>query len=61
MKTNEKAQTQYNLFRDSGDLKELFPKLTGNWEKDEKRFTRLWEDNNKILEEVEDSLNEDIL
>ena len=28
----------YDSFKDSGDLKTLYPEMTGNWEKDQEAF-----------------------
>jgi hypothetical protein len=53
MKEESQIQKQYNSFKESGDLKMLFPGMSGNWEKDEKRFTRVWEDNQRLLKEAE--------
>jgi hypothetical protein len=53
MKEESQIQKQYNSFKESGDLKILFPGMSGNWEKDQKRFTRVWEDNQRLLKEVE--------
>jgi hypothetical protein len=32
----------------------LFPGLSGNWEKDRVRFTRLWEEHQRLLKEAGD-------
>lgn len=53
MKEESQIQKQYNSFKESGDLKILFPGMSGNWEKDKKRFTRVWEDNQRLLKEAE--------
>ncbi len=53
MSEESQIQKQYNSFKESGDLKMLFPKLTGNWEKDKARFTKIWEENQRLLEEAE--------
>jgi hypothetical protein len=53
MKEESQIQKQYNSFKESGDLKILFPGMSGNWEKDQKRFTRVWEDNQRLLKEAE--------
>lgn len=45
-------EEQYNIFKESGDLHELFPKMTGEWEKDKSRFTKAWAKNNQIIEEA---------
>lgn len=52
-------EQQYNVFRDSGDLEELFPKLSGEWNKDKARFTKMFEKNNQILEDLEKDLQEE--
>jgi len=46
------AQTQYNALLASGDLKDMFPGMKGNWEQDGKVFTELWRQNNEIIESI---------
>ena len=53
MKANNEAQKQYEAFKDSGDLSMLFPGMSGEWEKDKKRFTLLWEENQKLIQKAE--------
>jgi hypothetical protein len=52
MKENQEAQKQYQAFKDSGDLKVLFRGMSGDWEKDKLKFTRIYEDNQRIIEEA---------
>ena len=49
---SEEIQKQYNSFKESGDLKMLFPGLSGNWEKDKAKFIKLWGEHQRLLEEV---------
>jgi len=53
MKTSEEAKKQYESFRDSGDLNVLFPGMSGEWEKDKRRFTLLWEENQELIQRAE--------
>ena len=46
----------YNSLLESGDLKMLFPKAKGEWEKDKKRFTEIYEFNQKTLENFEKNI-----
>lgn len=50
-KMEQEIQRQYDMFVESGDLKLLFPSMTGVWEKDQKRFTILWMDSQRLLED----------
>ena len=52
MSEESQIQKQYNSFKESGDLKMLFPGLSGNWEKDKVRFTRIWEEHQRLLKEA---------
>ena len=52
MKENQEIQKQYQAFKDSGDLKTLFRGMSGNWEKDKLKFTRIYEENQRIIEEA---------
>lgn len=52
MKENQEAQKQYQSFKDSGDLKALFRGMSGDWEKDKLKFTRIYEENQRIIEEA---------
>ena len=51
----------YDSFVDSGDLKTMFPELTGEWTKDEKTFSKKYRSNEQSLEllflEDEDDLD----
>lgn len=46
----------YDSLLESGDLEMLFPKAKGEWEKDKKRFTEIYEFNQKTLENFENNL-----
>jgi hypothetical protein len=52
MKENQEAQKQYQSFKDSGDLKVLFRGMSGDWEKDKLKFTRIYEENQRIMQEA---------
>ena len=43
------ANQEYNKLLSSGELFELFPELSGDWEKDRSRFERDWEMNQEIF------------
>ena len=53
-------EQQYNIFKESGDLKEFFPKMKGEWALDKDRFIKSWVKTNQILEEAEYEDDEDI-
>jgi len=48
------------MFVDTGDLRLLFPSMTGTWEKDKRRFTILWQDSQRLLEDAGDFYVENI-
>ena len=52
---NKEAQNHYNLLLDTGELLELFPKATQNWEEDKQFFIEYYNQNLKILEEFENN------
>lgn len=52
MKDNQKIQKQYQAFKESGDLKVLFRGMSGDWEKDKLKFTRIYEEHERIIEEA---------
>jgi hypothetical protein len=52
MRENPEIQKQYQAFKESGDLKVLFKGMSGDWEKDKVRFTRIYEENQRIIEEA---------
>jgi hypothetical protein len=52
MQEKEIVRQQYLAFKESGDLKILFPGMSGDWEKDKKRFTLIWEDSQRLLDEA---------
>lgn len=45
----KKAKVQYDYLIESGDLLEMFPDYTGNWNKDKKDFLKHYESNMKDL------------
>lgn len=47
-----KPREEYDLLLSSGELQEVYSEynLTGNWEKDKKKFLRAQEDNLRALE-----------
>lgn len=49
----KEAQNHYQLLKDRGELNEIFPKATGDWEKDKKSFNRLYEENIKFVLDYE--------
>jgi|Laugrespbdmm15sn_2_1035079.scaffolds.fasta_scaffold161955_2 hypothetical protein len=53
MSEENQIQRDYNSFKESGDLKMLFPGLSGNWEKDKVKFTKIWEENQSFLKEAD--------
>lgn len=52
MRDKTEIQRQYQAFKDSGDLKALFKGMSGDWEKDKVKFTRIYEENQRIIEEA---------
>lgn len=52
MKENQEVQKQYQAFKESGDLKVLFRGMSGDWEKDKLKFTRIYEENERIMQEA---------
>lgn len=53
-------RAMYDALVDSGDLNEMFPNLTGVWEKDQKEFSRAYETTEHLLEDDDDDLFEDL-
>ena len=47
-----KAKQEYQRLLSSGDLEELYPELKGDWKKDKKEFTRLYDLNNEALKNM---------
>lgn len=50
----KEAKSLYYAMLDSGDLLDLYPNLTGDWEKDERQFLRDYELNNRIMNGEDD-------
>ena len=48
-----KADEGNKAFLENGDLEMLFPGLTGEWTKDKKAFTRIWEENQKLINDID--------
>ena len=47
-------EKEYSLLLNSGELTQMFPTFSGEWDKDKKIFTKYFEENQKIF-------NQDIL
>lgn len=47
----EEMQAIYTTLKAEGDLKKLFPNMTGEWDKDKKAFTTAYQNNEKLLED----------
>lgn len=47
------AKSEYEMLLDLGELKELYPSLTGIWEEDEDIFNLLWQSNQDILKDID--------
>lgn len=45
----EEAKAQYNYLKDTGDLYELVPYMTGEWNKDKKLFLEYYKENEDLL------------
>ena len=52
---SSQAKQEYNKLKESGDLKLLFPKATGDWDLDKIQFTRLYEENLKFIDDFENN------
>ena len=53
LKMETEAKIQYDLFLESGDLEDLFPSMTGEWEQDKKSFIKKWEIHKKIINNLD--------
>lgn len=53
------AREEYNILLESGDLKVVLPKASGDWEKDGRVFTLLHESNQKILDRYDNETAEE--
>ena len=43
------AKGEYHTLLALGDLLDIYPELTGDWELDKTTFTSLWEDNKEMF------------
>lgn len=53
-----KVKREYDALLDSGELEDMFPQLSGTWKKDEKLFTKLWEQNIKAIKSIDVNFDE---
>jgi len=44
---------EYNALLREGVLKKMYPFLKGSWDKDKKSFTYQWEENQKLINEID--------
>lgn len=48
---NSKAEELYNFLLESEELLVFYPELTGDWEKDKKKFIRMFEENEGLIDD----------
>lgn len=49
----QEAKNHYQTLKDNGELNDIFPRATGNWEEDKGRFIRLYDENIKFVLDYE--------
>ncbi len=52
------VKKEYNVLLEGGELLEMYPELSGSWEKDEKVFTSIWEKNQEAIRDIEGDFDE---
>lgn len=50
---SKEAQNHYQTLKESNELEQVFPKASGNWEKDKVKFTKLYNENIKFIQDFE--------
>lgn len=56
----KEARKEYMVLNQSGDLLDMFPDFTGEWRKDKKEFLKYWEENQKVLSNLDVIIEDDI-
>ena len=54
-----KAKNEYDELLKNGELLELYPDLSGSWQKDKKSFTAAWEQNIEAIKDIDINFDED--
>lgn len=54
-----RVKKEYQVLLDSGELLEMYPELSGSWEKDKKKFTLIWEQNVEAIKNIDVTFEED--
>jgi|TARA_R110000868_G_scaffold74337_5_gene214943 hypothetical protein len=54
-----KAKNEYDELLANGELLELYPDLSGSWQKDKKTFTSTWEQNVEAIKDIDKDFDED--
>ena len=49
---SKEAEIQYKAFVENGDLKVLYPSMTGDWEKDKTRFIKIWSEMQELIKNI---------
>ena len=52
------VRKEYEALKESGDLEMLFPRASGDWNKDKKQFTDIYEANKKMLKSYDITFQE---
>jgi hypothetical protein len=50
---------EYDALKDAGDLELLFPGASGDWEKDKKQFTTIYQANQEMLKNYDVNFSEE--
>jgi hypothetical protein len=53
------AKNEYHELLANGELLELYPDLSGSWQKDKKIFTYTWEQNVEAIKDIDKNFDED--
>jgi len=54
-----KAKNEYDELLANGELLELYPDLSGSWQKDKKIFISTWEQNVEAIKNIDKNFDED--
>lgn len=54
-----KAKNEYDELLKNGELLELYPDLSGSWQKDKNSFTAAWEQNVEAIKDTDTNFDED--
>ena len=54
------VKAEYKALLENGELREMYPELSGSWGKDKEKFSALWEQNFQAIRDMKIDFDEQV-